>query len=95
MSDCLDMNELKESLKSLSGWKHDQSEDAISKSFEFKNFIEAWGFMSAVALKAEKMDHHPDWSNSYNEVHISLTSHDAGGITKKDILLAKFIESLI
>lgn len=95
MSDCLDAHDLKEGLKSLPGWKHDTSEDAISKSFEFKNFVEAWGFMSSVALKAEKMDHHPDWSNSYNEVHISLTSHDAGGITKKDILLAKFIESLI
>jgi len=67
----------------------------ISKTFEFKNFVQAWGFMNKVALEAEKMDHHPDWSNAYKTVEITLTTHSAGGVTDNDINLAKKIERLV
>ncbi len=67
----------------------------IKKDFKFKNFIEAFGFMSKVALLSEKMDHHPNWQNTYNKVTIQLTTHDMGGITTNDIKLAKAIDKLI
>lgn len=69
--------------------------EKLFRSFEFKNFVEAWAFMTKVALIAEKMNHHPDWSNSYNKVEISLCTHDAGNkITEKDRLLAAAIDKL-
>ena len=68
---------------------------SIHQSFKFKNFAQAWSFMTHVALLAEKADHHPDWSNSYNKVEISLSSHDAGGVTKRDIALARAITELL
>ena len=67
----------------------------IKKEFKFTNFIEAFGFMSKVALLSEKMDHHPDWHNTYNKVIIKLTTHDKGGITNNDIQLAESIDKLI
>ena len=67
----------------------------IRKEFRFDNFIEAFGFMSKVALLSEKMDHHPDWQNTYNKVKINLTTHDKGGITINDIKLAEAIDQLI
>lgn len=67
--------------------------DAIEKKFQFKDFNEAFGFMSRVALKAEKMDHHPEWFNVYNKVDITLSTHDCGGLSQKDVTLAKFIET--
>ena len=67
----------------------------IKKEFKFENFIEAFGFMSKVALLSEKIDHHPDWQNTYNKVKINLTTHDKGGITTNDIKLAEFIDKLI
>jgi 4a-hydroxytetrahydrobiopterin dehydratase len=67
----------------------------IRKEFKFYNFIDAFGFMSKVALLSEKMDHHPDWQNTYNKVKINLTTHDKGGITEKDIKLAESIDKLI
>ena len=67
----------------------------IKKEFKFDNFIEAFGFMSKVALLSEKMDHHPDWQNTYNKVKINLTTHDKGGITTNDIKLAESIDKLI
>ena len=67
----------------------------IKKEFKFDNFIEAFGFMSKVALLSEKMDHHPDWQNTYNKVKINLTTHDQGGITTNDIKLAESIDKLI
>lgn len=74
----------------MKDWK--EQNDKLERSFEFKNFIEAWGFMSKVALLAEKANHHPDWSNSYNQVKISLTSHDQGNkVTEKDRKLAQAI----
>ncbi|XP_012506804.1 PREDICTED: pterin-4-alpha-carbinolamine dehydratase 2 [Propithecus coquereli] len=74
------------------GWSVSSDRDAIYKEFSFKNFNQAFGFMSRVALQAEKMNHHPEWFNVYNKVQITLTSHDYGGLTKKDVKLAKFIE---
>ena len=67
----------------------------IKKEYTFENFIDAFGFMSKVALLSEKMDHHPDWQNTYNKVIIKLTSHDIGGITTNDIRLAEHIDKLI
>ncbi len=77
------------------GWKLAEDHKSIRQSYEFKSFAEAWSFMSHVALLAEKMDHHPDWSNAYNKVEISLSSHDAGGLTSKDIELAKAITDFV
>ena len=70
-------------------------EDKLYRHHAFANFIQAWGFMSQVALLAESMDHHPEWSNVYGQVHISLTTHDAGGISEKDFSLARQIETLL
>jgi 4a-hydroxytetrahydrobiopterin dehydratase len=79
-------------LAELQGWRAVEGRDAIAKSFAFKDFNQAFAFMTRVALMAEKMDHHPEWSNVYNKVEIVLTSHDAGGITERDVRLAKFID---
>ncbi|KAK6730913.1 hypothetical protein RB195_007405 [Necator americanus] len=76
------------------GWKLVEGRDAIRKEFQFKDFNEAFGFMSRVALKAEKMDHHPEWFNVYNKVDITLSTHDCGGLSQKDITLAKFVDSV-
>lgn len=85
-----------DALKSLPGkWALAPDGRSIRQSLTFKSFAEAWSFMSHVALLAEKMDHHPDWSNSYNKVEISLSSHDAGGVTQKDIDLAQAITSFV
>jgi 4a-hydroxytetrahydrobiopterin dehydratase len=76
----------------LNGWKAVNGRDAISKSFKFADFNAAFGFMTRVALKADKMDHHPEWSNVYNNVDVVLTTHDAGGVTAKDVELATFMD---
>ena len=83
-----------DALATLKGWKDVEGRDAIQKSFKFADFNEAWGFMTRVALAAEKADHHPEWSNVYNRVEILLSTHDAGGLSKKDVTLAAFIDSL-
>lgn len=80
-------------LATLSGWTEVPGRDAIQKSFKFADFNQAWGFMTRVALAAEKADHHPEWSNVYNRVEIVLSTHDAGGLSEKDIALAKVIDS--
>ena len=67
--------------------------DAIHKKFQFKDFNEAFGFMTRVAIRADKMDHHPEWFNVYNQVEITLATHDCGGLSMRDVQLAKFIES--
>ena len=83
-------------LENLPGkWALVEDGKSIRQSFKFKSFAEAWSFMSHVALLAEKMDHHPDWSNSYNKVEISLSSHDAGGVTKRDLDLAQAITDFV
>lgn len=81
-------------LDSLKGWAEGSDGRSISRSFAFPDFLGAFAFMTQVALLAEKADHHPDWSNSYNKVEISLTSHDAGGLTKRDAKLARAIDAL-
>lgn len=74
------------------GWTAETSKDAITKEFNFKTFNQAFGFMTRIALRAEKMNHHPEWFNVYNKVQITLITHDVGGLTKKDIKLAQFID---
>jgi len=81
-------------LKGLKDWRELSGRDAIQKKFVFKDFNEAFGFMSRVALAAEKMDHHPEWFNVYKTVEVTLSTHDAGGVTEKDIALAKFIDAV-
>lgn len=83
-----------EALAGLPDWQWDESRDAIRKRFTFRDFSEAFGFMTRVALAAEKADHHPEWSNVWNRVDIALTTHDAGGLTARDIALAERIEAL-
>lgn len=82
-------------LDTLAEWTYDTGAGAITRQFTFKDFSEAFGFMARVALAAEKADHHPDWSNVYNRVTISLSTHDAGGLTGKDIALARAIDRLV
>jgi 4a-hydroxytetrahydrobiopterin dehydratase len=83
----------KDALAGLTGWSEVAGRDAIQKSFKFADFNQAWGFMTRVALAAEKADHHPEWSNVYNRVEIVLSTHDAGGLSAKDVALAKVIDS--
>ncbi len=83
-----------QALLELPGWDSVQGRDAIEKSFQFKDFNQAWGFMSRVALVAETMNHHPEWSNVYNRVGIVLTTHDCGGLSERDVELARKIEEL-
>lgn len=85
----------KAALGQVSGWSAVEDRDAIRKRFEFADFSAAWGFMSRVALKAEAMDHHPEWFNVYNKVDVVLATHDADGVTKLDVELAKFMDSLV
>lgn len=80
-------------LKELQGWGDVEGRDAIARTFRFKDFNAAFGFMSRVALLAEKMDHHPEWFNVYNRVDVTLTTHDAGGVTEKDISMAKAMDA--
>ena len=82
----------KEALAALRDWREVQSRDAIARKFVFKDFNQAFGFMSRVALLAEKMDHHPEWFNVYKTVDVTLATHDAGGVTEKDVAMAKAME---
>lgn len=82
-------------LAGLPGWAEVQGRDAIAKSFNFADFNAAFGFMARVALMAEKLDHHPEWFNVYSKVDITLATHDAGGVTERDIALARFIEQAV
>jgi 4a-hydroxytetrahydrobiopterin dehydratase len=83
-----------EALATLKGWQLVDGREAIRKEFKFKDFNAAFGFMGRVALMAERMDHHPEWFNVYNRVEITLATHDAGGLSARDITLAMFIDSL-
>ncbi len=82
-------------LSTLPNWHSVEGRDAITRKFQFKNFNTAFAFMTRVALLAEKMDHHPEWSNVYNKVDVTLSTHDAGGVTGKDIEMAKAMESYL
>ena len=84
-----------EALAELVGWSQCEERNAIQKKFLFDNFNQAFGFMIRVALQAEKMDHHPEWTNVYNTVDITLTTHDADGVTEKDIDLANFMNRVV
>jgi 4a-hydroxytetrahydrobiopterin dehydratase len=83
-----------EALKALPEWRYDAEARAIRRGFTFADFSEAWAFMSRVALAAEKLDHHPDWSNVWNRVDIALTTHDEGGVTRRDVALARIVDRL-
>ncbi len=84
-------NEVAEIIRGMNGWN--LKDGKLQKSFKFSNFIEAFGFMTRIALEAEKINHHPEWSNVYNSVTINLSTHDVGGITDYDIKLAKIIDN--
>ena len=81
-------------LGKLTGWSAVEGRDAICKVYEFADFNAAWGFMSRVALKADQMDHHPEWFNVYNKVDVTLATHDAGAVTEKDVALATFMDGI-
>lgn len=80
--------------QTLPEWRLVDGRDAIQRSFRFRDFNEAWGFMSRVALLAERRDHHPEWSNTWNRVDITLSTHDAGGLSERDVALAQAIDRL-
>ena len=92
MIEKLDAKVRKNALQTLKGWSSLKDRDAIAKTFTFKNFNEAFGFMSRVAMAAEKADHHPEWFNVYNRVDVTLTTHEAGGVTDRDVKLAMLMD---
>jgi 4a-hydroxytetrahydrobiopterin dehydratase len=91
----LSPEERDEAMLDLPLWRYEAEANAIARDFRFRNFSEAFGFMTRVALSAEKAGHHPDWSNSYNKVSIRLSTHDAGGVTERDIALARAIDGFV
>lgn len=94
MSERLSAEARRQALGGLPGWTDVQGRNAIGKTFVFKDFNEAFGFMSRAALVAEKMDHHPEWRNVYKTVEVVLSTHDAGGVTARDIELAKAMNAI-
>ena len=90
----LDDDAVSRALSELEGWSLVEGRSAIARTFTFRNFSEAFGFMTRVALAAEKMDHHPEWSNVYKTVDVTLSTHDAGGITELDVKLARKMNNL-
>lgn len=93
MRERYDDEQIKSALHDLEGWALLEGRSAITKTYSFKNFIEAFGWMSRVALIAEKMDHHPEWANVYKTVDVTLSTHDAGGLTELDFKLAKAMDA--
>ena len=94
MAETLTGPERNAALARLPGWTLDPERDAIRRSYRFDGFTEAFAFMTAVALEAERADHHPEWSNVYNRVDMLLTTHEAGGLTAKDLALARRADAL-
>jgi 4a-hydroxytetrahydrobiopterin dehydratase len=94
MAQKLTVDARKAALAKLSGWSDVKDRDAITKKFVFKDFNEAFGFMTRAALVAEKMDHHPEWFNVYKTVEVTLSTHDAGGLTELDVKLAEAMNRL-
>ena len=88
----LDPQDLPVQLAGVPHWQHDPLRGAISRSFKFADFAQAFAFMTELALVAERLDHHPEWRNVYNRVEVLLTTHDAGGVTEKDVRMARFID---
>ena len=95
MVEQLDEDARAAALDALADWDYDEARDALARSFAFGDFVEAFGFMTRVALLAEKADHHPEWSNVYNRVDILLTTHDAGGLSARDVALARALDALL
>ncbi len=91
--DLLDQKALSRALADLPGWAAAPDGKSISRTFEFRDFSEAFAFMTRSALAAEKLDHHPDWSNTYKTVAVALSTHDRGGVTKLDVELARQMNS--
>ena len=82
-------------LGKLDGWSEVEGRDAIARKFQFKDFNEAFGFMARAALIAEKLDHHPEWFNVYNKVEVTLSTHDAGGLSQRDVAMAGAINRMV
>jgi len=95
MAEKLGKDAIAELLAIRPGWTLSNDALSVSASLEFADFIAAWGFMTEVAIAAETLDHHPEWSNVWNRVDITLTTHDAGGLTEKDIALARAIKAAL
>lgn len=95
MSKILQNEEREQALNDIPAWALVEGRDAITRTFMFKNFNAAFGFMTRIALKSEQMNHHPEWFNVYNKVEVTLSTHDAGGLTELDITLAKFMDHII
>ena len=95
MVEQLDEDERAAALDRLGDWDYDDSRDALTRSFLFTDFSEAFAFMTRVALLAEKFDHHPEWSNVWNRVDMLLTTHDAGGLSERDVHMAEAVDSLL
>lgn len=93
MVQTLDAASRRAALGSLSGWTEADGRDAITRVFRFKDFAGAFAFMTRCALAAEKMDHHPEWTNVYNRVEVTLATHEAGGVTERDIALARVMDA--
>ncbi len=94
MPEKLTGNARQAALAKLSGWSEVEGRDAISRKFTFKDFSEAFGFMARAALMAEKLDHHPEWFNVYNKVEVTLATHEADGVTERDVQLAQEMNRL-
>ena len=94
MTQKLAAHERQSALAKLSGWSDAKDRDAITKKFVFADFNQAFGFMTRAALVAEKMDHHPEWFNVYKTVEVTLSTHDAGGVTELDVKLAQAMDKL-
>ena len=94
MSDKLTDQERRAAIGQLQGWREVADRDAIAKSYRFADFNAAFGFMTRVALIAEKLDHHPEWFNVYNRVDVTLTSHDVAGLSQRDMKLARAIDAI-
>ena len=94
MAEKLSISDRDAAIAKLDGWELVEGREAIARAFQFANFSEAFAFMTRAALKAEAMDHHPEWFNVYNKVDVTLTTHDVNGVSDKDVELAKFMDSL-
>jgi 4a-hydroxytetrahydrobiopterin dehydratase len=87
-------DERAKALAALPAWAEVEGRDAITRSFQFANFNQAFGFMTRVAMQAERDDHHPEWFNVYNKVEVTLATHDVGGLSERDVKLAQFIDEI-
>ena len=92
MAEVLDDVARRAALQELNGWSEAEDRNAITRTLHFDDFTDAFSFMCRVAMRAEKIDHHPEWLNVYNRVEITLSTHDAGGVTENDVRLARYID---